>query len=324
MFDISLGSSKKQDVDTNKIYDFLIVGGGPSGYSAAIYSARYGMSTIIVARERGGLITSTHIVENWPGEKAIEGMELMHKIEDHVKDYDVDIVDDTVVEVKKEDNIFIAKTESGKEIRAYTILLATGTKRRELNVQGEKEYMNRGVSYCATCDGPLFRDKIVGVVGGSDSAAKEALFLSEHAKKVYIIYRREKIRAEPINTERVEKNEKIEIINNTNVVEIKGDGNKVTHVIFDREYNGSKEFKIDGLFIEIGHLPQNELAKQLGVKLSEHGSIITDKYSRTNVDGVYAAGDITDMDFKQAITGAAQGTVAAYSAFEYLGKVKKE
>jgi len=324
MFDISLGTNKKEtQIDSEKIYDIIIIGGGPSGYSCAIYAARYGMDAVIIAKERGGLVTSTHIVENWPGEKAISGLDLMHKVEEHVKDYPVTIIDDSVIESKKEENIFYIKTQNGKKLKAYSILIATGTKRRELNAKGESEYANRGVSYCATCDGPLFKNKIVGVVGGSDSAAKEALFLSEHAKKVYIIYRKEKIRAEPINEKRVNENENIEIINNTNVIEIIGDGNRLTKVLFDKEYNGSKEFEIDGLFIEIGHLPQNDLAKQLGVELDEKGSIITDKYSKTNIEGVYAAGDVTDMEFKQAITGAAQGTVAAFSAFEYIGKIKK-
>ncbi|MEM4755642.1 MAG: FAD-dependent oxidoreductase, partial [Candidatus Woesearchaeota archaeon] len=213
----------QQNIDETTIYDFIIIGGGASGYSAAIYAARYGMKTLVITKERGGLITTTHLVENWPGFAKISGQELMDKIEAHVKEYPVTIVDDYVTTAEKKGLVFLLTTESGKQYQGYALLLATGTKRRILNVPGEKEYYGKGVSYCATCDGPLFRNKRVGVVGGSDSAAKEALFLSEHAKEVYIIYRRQEIRAEPINKERVYSNPKITIIPNTNVVEICGD-----------------------------------------------------------------------------------------------------
>ncbi len=164
-------------------------------------------------------------------------------------------------------------------------------------------------------------DKIVAVVGGSDSAAKEALLLTEYAKKVYIIYRKEKIRAEPINLERVEKNNKIEIINNTNIIEIKGDG-LIDSVILDNEYKGNKELELGGLFIEIGQIPGSFLANKLNIKLNEKNEIIIDKYSKTDIDGVFAAGDVTDRIFKQAITGVAEGATAAYSAYMYLQKVK--
>ena len=167
------------------------------------------------------------------------------------------------------------------------------------------------------CDGPLFKGKVLGVVGGSDSAAKEALLLSEYGSKVYVIYRGDQIHPEPINMRRVEENEKIEVIPNTNVVEIKGD-KFITHAVLDRPWGGSKSFELGGLFIEIGHLPQSALAKKLGVKLNQKGEIIIDRLSRTNVPGVYAAGDVADMEWKQAITGAAEGCVAAYSAYEYI------
>jgi len=196
-------------------------------------------------------------------------------------------------------------------------LISTGTKHRNLDVPGEKEFTGKGVSYCAVCDGAFFGGKEVAVIGGSDSAAKEALFLSEHASKVYIIYRKEKIRAEPINTERVEKNKKIQIINNTNVLEIKGEG-MVTGVTLDRAYKGSKEFKLGGVFIEVGKLPRSALAKSLGVKLAKNGEIIVDKDMNTNIPGVYAAGDVISGGFKQAITAAAQGVTATNSAFDYV------
>ena len=170
------------------------------------------------------------------------------------------------------------------------------------------------------CDGPFYKGKIVGVVGGSDSAVKEALLLTEYAKKVFIIYRKEKIRAEPVNTKRIEekiRQGKIEIINNTNIIEIKGREN-VQSVVFDNLYKGSKEFKLDALFVEIGHIPLSELAYSIGVKINDKGEIIIDKQSRTNINNVFAAGDVTDTEFKQAITGVGDGIKAVYQAYTYL------
>ncbi len=299
------------------IYDLAIVGGGPAGLSAAIYAARYRMSCIVLAREPGGTVVNTHLIENWPGEQSLSGMELMQKIQDHVTSLDVEIKMTEVSSIKKAKN-FLLSSDEGK-FEAKSILLCTGTKHRNLEVPGEKEFTGKGVSYCATCDGAFFKDKVVCVVGGSDSAAKEALFLSEHAKKVFIIYRKEKIRAEPINAERVDKNKKIEIINNTNVLEINGEM-MVTGVTLDKAYKGSKELKLDGVFVEIGKLPKSELAKELGVKLDKSGEIIVDTDMNTNVEGVYAAGDVISGGFKQAITAAAQGVTAVSTAFNYVKK----
>ncbi|MBI4170068.1 MAG: FAD-dependent oxidoreductase [Candidatus Aenigmarchaeota archaeon] len=301
-------------------YDFVVIGGGSAGYPAAIYAARFSLKTVVITKERGGLLTTTHVVENYPGFIRLSGPELMQNIEDHVKDYDVPIVDDEVVDIEKDGDYFIVKARED-QYKAKAIVIATGTERRKLDVPGEKEFYGKGVSYCATCDAPLFKGKVIGVVGGSDSAAKEALLLAEYGSKVYIIYRGDQIHPEPINMRRVEENEKIEIIPRTNVVTIKGD-KFITHVVLDRPYSGSKELKLGGLFIEIGHLPQSELAKKLGVKLNEKGEIIIDRLSRTNVPGVYAAGDVADMEWKQAITGAAEGCVAAYSAYEYISAKK--
>ena len=301
-------------------YDFVIVGGGSAGYPAAIYAARFGLKTIVITKERGGLLTTTHVVENYPGFIRLSGPELMQHMEDHVKDYDVPIVDDEVVDIGKEGDYFIVKARES-QYKAKAVLLATGTERRKLNVPGEKEFYGKGVSYCATCDAPLFKGKVIGVVGGSDSAAKEALLLAEYGSKVYIIYRGDEIHPEPINMRRVEENEKIEVIPRTNVLEVKGD-KFMTHVVLDKPQNGDKNFKLGGLFIEIGHLPQSELAKRLGVKLNQKGEIIIDRLSRTSVPGVYGAGDVADMEWKQAITGAAEGCVAAYSAYEYISGKK--
>ena len=300
------------------VYDVIIIGGGVAGLSAAVYAARFNLSSIILTKRRMGLLQDTHLVENWIGVISASGMELMKRIENHAKHYNVPIVEEEVTDVKKEGKNFKVKTKK-KTYEGKTVILATGTAIKHLGIPGEEEFKNKGVSYCAICDAPLFRDKVVGVVGGNDSAAKEALLLSEYTKHVYIIYRGKKIRAEPINAKRVAENKKITVVNNINVLEVKGD-KFVKSVILDKPYKGSKEFKIEGLFIYVGQIPNTSLAKKLGVELNEKGEIIINMNSKTNVQGVFAAGDCTNRVFKQAITGAAEGVAAAYSANEYLKK----
>lgn len=309
-------------------YDFLVIGGGGTGLSAAMYSARLGLKTLVLGFTHGtelpvgGVITTTHVVENYPGFVKISGADLAKELEKHARAYDlVTIKNEKAESVMKNGENFLVKTPKG-EYKGKTLLFATGTKWRKLpeKVKGSREFENKGVSYCALCDGPLFKDKDVAVVGGSDSAAKDALLLSEHAAKVYIIYRGEKIHPEPINLKRVENNKKIEVINNTNVKEIQGQ-ESVNKVILDKPYNGSEEIAVEGVFVAIGHEILSELAKTLGVKTNDRGEIVIDhKTSETNVPGVYAAGDVTDKGFKQLITGVADGCIASYYAYEYINQ----
>lgn len=313
---------------TKEVYDFGILGAGVTGLSAAMYGARLGLKTICFGHSHGsemtvgGVITTTNVVENYPGFIRLTGTELADKIKDHALSYDlVTLKEEKIISVTKKNNLFILKSGSS-EYQVKTVLFATGTKWRRLEVPGSKEFENKGVAYCALCDGPLYRNKIVGVVGGSDSAAKDALLLAEHAKKVYIIYRGDTIRAEPINQQRIAANKKIEVINKANVLEVKG-SRAIEKVVLDRTYEGSKELPLQGLFVAIGHIVLSELAKPLGVKLNEKNEIILDhKTSETNVPGVYAAGDVADKPFKQAITGVAEGCTAAFSAYEYIQKAK--
>lgn len=303
------------------VYDVIIIGGGVAGYSAAIYAARFNLKTLVLAERLGGSLQDTHVVENYPGYRSISGYDLMKKFEEHVKDYKVEISEEEVVDVKKKKENFYIRTKKATYV-TKTIIFATGIERRTANIRGEKRFKNKGVSYCAACDAPLFKGKIVAVVGGSDSAAKEALLLANYAKNVYIIYRKERIRAEPINLGRIKRKKKIKVINNTNVVEIGGD-DYVTYITLDKPYNGNKKLKLDGLFIEMGGRPSNELAKKLDLKLNKKGEIIIDSYSKTNIEGVYAAGDVTNKRFKQAITAAAEGVNAAFSAYNYIKSKKK-
>ena len=307
-------------------FDFVIIGAGVAGLAAGMYGARLGMKTLVLGATHGselpigGVITTTNIIENYPGFIRLTGYELAENIEKHARSYDlVTIKEEKVEKIEKKGNCFVVKTNK-REYAGKTILFATGTKWKKLpeSVKGGREFENRGINYCALCDAPLFKNKIVCLIGGSDSAAKDALVLAEHAKKVYIIYRGEQIHPEPINMERIKQNKKIEIINNTNIIEIMGK-QFVELVILDREHEGSEELKLDGVFVAIGHEVLSDLAKDLGVNLNEKKEIIINhKTSETNVAGVFAAGDVADKPFKQAITGVAEGCTAAYSAYEYI------
>ncbi len=301
------------------MYDVAIVGSGVTAYGAAMYAARLDLSVVAIGNVEGGTITLTDDVANYPGYIQLTGKELAEKIKDHALDYPVLLETGTVTDIfQSKENIFYVVTEN-KTFLAKSIILATGMKERELEVPGHDELKNKGVSYCALCDAPLYKDKTVGVVGGSDSAAKEALLLAKYCPKVYIIYRREKIRPEPINAKRIERESKIEVITETNVIEILGE-NKVTGVKLDKPYNGSDSLKLDGVFVAIGGIPYSNLAKKLGVKLNEKGEIMIDRSSRTNIDGIFAAGDVVDSEFKQAITGVAEGVHAAYQAYKYVNE----
>jgi len=298
-------------------WDFIIIGGGPGGLAAAIYAARFKMKTLVLAKQLGGTVASTQIIENYPGLGPVTGKEFVDAFVKHVQMYKIPIKEEEVISVSKRYDTFTVKTKRGT-YTAKALLFSTGTEHRKLGVPGEVRFASKGISYCAVCDGPLFKDKVIGVVGGSDSAAKEALFLARYAKKVYIIYRREKIRSEPVTTMQVEKEKKIEIIPNTIVTAIKG-GQFVSSVTLeDVNTKKQREFPIDGLFIRIGGVPGSALAAKLGVKVDEKSEIEINRASQTNIPGVFAAGDVTNGEYKQAITAAAEGVVAAYSAYKYV------
>ncbi|MCF7861458.1 FAD-dependent oxidoreductase [Candidatus Woesearchaeota archaeon] len=300
-------------------YDIVIIGGGVSGMGAALYSGRFMLKTAVVTTMPGGAIINTNDIANYPGIKNITGFELFNRISEHALEYGVEVINSTVTRIKKEKDYFLIYMDE-EVLESKAVIIATGTVWKKLGIPGEEEFKSKGVHYCALCDGAFYKGKTVVVVGGSDTAAKDALLLTEYADKVYIIYRREKIRAEPITLSRVEENSKIEIINNTNVKEIQGQ-TTVQKVLLDKPYNGSTEFETQGVFIAIGHIPISNLAKDLGVKLNQKDEIVIDRRAMTNISGVFAAGDVCDGDFKQAITGVAEGVTAAYSAYNFVGKV---
>lgn len=297
------------------IYDLIIIGSGVSGMAAAIYAGRFEMKTLVIGELPGGTITKTHMVENYPGYKRLSGYELAGHLQEHVADIGVEIKQGKIEKISRKDekSFFTLTTSSGENYQTKTVLLATGTEHRELNVPGEKEFKNHGVSYCATCDGPFFRNKVVAIAGGSDSAVKESLLLAKYAKQVYIVYRGEEVRAEPINKKRMAEATNIEVINNTNIIEILGE-QTVNKIKFDT----GKELECHGVFIEIGRTARTELAAQINVNLNQKGEVIINKASKTNIAGFYAAGDCTNTDWKQAIIGVAEGCMAAYSAYQYV------
>jgi thioredoxin reductase (NADPH) len=301
------------------MYDVAIIGSGVTGYGAAMYAARMDLSAVVIGDVEGGTITLTDDVANYPGYIQMTGQELAAKIRDHALDYAVTLDTDLVTDIFRcKENCFYVVTEK-KTYLAKSIIVATGMKDRELEVPGHDDFRNRGVSYCALCDAPLYKDRIVAVVGGSDSAAKEALLLAKYCQKVYIIYRKAKIRPEPINADRIEREPKIEVITNTNVTAILGD-QKVAKVKLDNPYKGSNTLDVDGIFVAIGGIPNSKITEKLGVKLNEKGEIIIDRSSRTNIEGVFAAGDVVDSEFKQAITGVGEGVHAAYQAYKYVNE----
>ncbi len=299
-----------------EIYDLIIVGAGPAGLTAAIYAQRYLLDTLVIGELQGGMMSESHKICNFPTQNNISGLQLTQKLINHVKELKGEIKQERVKEIKKEDKKFIVETDKN-EYFSKKIILAVGTEKRKLNVPGEEKFLGKGVSYCATCDAGFFRDRVVGVVGGSDAALTAALLLAEYAKKVYIIYRKNKFfRAEPAWVKQVDKNKEIEKIFSSNIKEISGK-EKVEKVKLD----SGKELKLDGVFVEIGSVPNEEFSEQLGLR-TENGYIKVNKEQKTNVDGVYAAGDVTNNPLKQVVTACGEGATAANSAYEEIVKEK--
>ncbi|MCK4730725.1 MAG: FAD-dependent oxidoreductase [Candidatus Aenigmarchaeota archaeon] len=297
-------------------YDLIIIGAGPAGLTAAVYAARYKMKVLVIGEQLGGMSSEAHEICNFSTYKKITGEEFTQKMKEQVENLKVKIVHDSVTSLKKIDSIYNLKTNL-KEYSSKKIILAMGSEKRKLELENENKFLGKGVSYCATCDAPFFRNKTVGVVGGSNSALTAALLISKFADKIYIIYRQDRFfRAEKMWVEEVENNDKIKIIFNSNVAELKGD-----NVLEGVKLDNGEELKLDGLFIEIGSIPSVKLAEDLGIEL-EGNHIKTDKKQKTNVGGIFAAGDITNNPLKQIITACAEGAIAANSVHLELNSEK--
>ncbi len=301
----------------------LIIGSGPAGYTAAVYSARAMLKPILVhGMQPGGQLTITTDVENYPGfAEVIQGPWLMDQMKDQAKAVGTEMIEDHIASVNLKSKPFEAIGESGQKYTADSIIISTGAQARWLNIKSEQEYKGFGVSACATCDGFFFKDKTVAVVGGGNAAVEEAMFLTKFASKVKLIHRRNELRAEKMLQKKLMENNKIEIVWDTVVEDVLGDkdpknvtGLKVKNV----KTNQSKEMKIDGLFIAIGHDPATQLFKDQ-LKMDKEGYLITKPDStETNVPGVFAAGDVKDKIFRQAVTAAGMGCMAALEAEKHL------
>ena len=306
----------------------LIIGSGPAGYTAAIYAARAMLNpTLIQGIQPGGQLTITTDVENYPGYgDVIQGPWLMEQMETQAKNVGTQIINDIIKSVDLESKPFTALSESGESYTADTLIISTGAQARWLGLESEKKFQGYGVSACATCDGFFFKGKEVVVIGGGNSAVEEALFLTSFASKVHLIHRRNELRAEKILQERLLKHEKINCIWDHELVEILGEDNppNVTGVkIKNVKNNETQELKVDGVFIAIGHDPATQIFKGQ-VEMDDQGYIITKPDSTaTNVEGVYAAGDVKDKTYRQAVTAAGMGCMAALEAEKYISNSEK-
>lgn len=304
--------------------ELIIIGAGPAGLACSIYASRFKIDHLIIAKSLGGTVAEAHLIQNYPGTKEITGQKLAEKMVTHAKSYGVEIIQDEVTKLLALSSLapsFEVKTESGKTHQTQTLFLGLGTRVRRLEVPGEKEFLGKGVAYCAACDAPLFEDKTVAVIGGGNSAATAALQLAEFCPQVYLINRGETLRAEPFWQERLQNSPNTQIIPNTNVTEIIG-GETVAAVKLDQPHNGQDELKVDGVFIEIGAVPAAALAKNLGVELTKNGLIKIQPDGLTTVPGVWAGGDVAtackDLEPRQIVHATSEGAMAALSIFKHL------
>jgi len=305
--------------------DLIIIGAGPAGLVAAQYGARANLKTLVIEQiAPGGQILVIDRLENYPGvTEEISGYEFSLALYKQAETFGAIFQTETVTSIKKTDHFTIGLA-SGKTLTSYAVILATGSKPGLLGVPGEQEFAGKGVSYCATCDGHFFKNKRMFVVGGGDAACEEARYLSNLTEKVVLVHRRDTFRAQKALAERTMKNPKIEVRFNTIIKEIKGEG-KVKSVVLENNKTGkTNEEETDAVFIFAGTIPQSALGKELGVKLDEGGCIIVDQKMGTNVSGFYAVGDIRNNAFRQVVTAAADGAIAAHNAADYIDESKNK
>jgi thioredoxin reductase (NADPH) len=303
---------------TDTIRDMVIIGGGPAGLTAGIYAARARMDVVLFEKGAyGGQMVTTAHIENYPGfPGGIGGFELADLMHKQAEEFELPIEYRTVDSITKDGDIFVLATEQG-EVRSRTVLIATGATPIKLGVPGEERLTGRGVSYCATCDGALYRERVVAVIGGGDSAVEEALFLTRFASKVHIVHRRDELRAMPISRERVAANEKITMEWNTVLTEVRGDDEVVELVLEDVGSGKNRTLAADGVFIYVGITPQTEFIADL-VETDGGGFVITDRTMQSSIPGLYAAGDVRSESIRQVSSAVGDGATAAFYAYKYL------
>ncbi|MCK4453936.1 FAD-dependent oxidoreductase [Candidatus Parcubacteria bacterium] len=306
-----------------KQYDLIIIGGGPAGMAAGIYGARENLDILLITKDFGGQIKRKSIeIENYPGFKKISGQKLIQRFESHLKKFKIPTIINKVVKIKKQGKIFSVLTENKQQFKSYSIIIASGADPRPLEVKGEKELIGRGVSYCVTCDGPLYKNKTVAVIGGGNAGFEAAIFLSRIAEKIYILEYGSEVKTDEINQKRAKRAKNIEVITNAGLKEIKGKNFVESITYEDNKTKDLETLKVNGVFIEIGTIPATGFVKGL-VEFNKIDEIIIDaKTGETKIPGLFAAGDITDENYKQIVIAAGQGAKAVLSASRYLQKLK--
>ncbi len=304
---------------TSVTYDVIIIGGGPAGLTAAIYASREKLKTLVLEKVLlGGTPINTDFIENYPGfPEGIQGKELVDRFKLQAQRFGAQSLEfKEATDVEQGDGIFRVRTDSDDYI-GRAVIIATGSVPKKLNIPGEQEFTGKGVSYCATCDGPLFKGKKVAVIGGGDAAVEEGLYLTRFASKVTLIHRRHQLRAAKLLQERLEKNEEMELILNYIPVSINGDDRVTSLTIKDKDTNEEKEINVSGVFVYVGVKPSSQFVKEL-VKLNERGYIIADEKMQTSVPGIFVAGDICSGSIQQVACAARDGVIAALSVRSYL------
>ena len=316
--DTGAGARAAKELAKKPVFDVLIVGGGPAGAAAAIYSARKGIKTGVVAERFGGQVLDTLAIENFVSVQETEGPKFATALEQHVKSYEVDIMDVQRAEALVPGRINEVRLASGAVLKAKTIVLATGARWREINVPGEREYRNHGVAYCPHCDGPLFKGKRVAVIGGGNSGVEAAIDLAGLVREVTLIEFGAQLRADEVLQRKLRSLANVTIVTQAQTTEITGDGKKVNGLVYkDLRSGETKKVELEGVFVQIGLVPNTEWLKGT-VELSKHGEIVVDARGATSVPGVFAAGDVTTVPFKQIVIAVGEGAKASLSAFDHL------
>lgn len=318
-FSNNFQKNKQSILDQNIIYDLLIIGGGPAGLNAALYAKRKGLDVVVLTKRKGGQVVDTSIVDNYLGLNGMTGEGLIQHFMNHINELEVPIIEDTdVIDVYEVESLKYVVLSTGETYKSKTLLIATGSTPRKLGVKGEITYAGKGVAYCVICDAPLFKGKDVFVAGGGNSAVEAALDLSKVAKSVTIVHRSQ-FRADKILVDQLLTNEKIKIYLNTQILEIEGSEAMTGLLVKDKSTNSIFALKGDGIFIEIGHDANSGVFKKL-LTLNTAGEILVDEKNRTNIPGIFAAGDVTQVPYKQIIIAASDGAKAALGANDYINQ----
>jgi len=299
------------------IYDLIIIGGGPAGITAGIYAARKKLKTLLITKEWGGQVTKATEIGNWPGAKTISGNDLIKQISEHLKMFEIEIKEGKeVIDVDKKDDIFTVR-DNDQAYEAKTVIIATGKIPRTLNIPGEEEFKGKGVSFCATCDAPMFKNKNVAVIGGGNAGFATATDLIKYAQKIYILEFFPEMKGDPLTKEKLAQTGKVEFIVNVAVKEIKGTKFVESLTYEDRNTSKDHKIKVEGVFISIGTMAKAGFAEKL-VELNKIGEIVIDKDNYTKTPGLFAAGDISDIKYEQIVIAAGEGAKAVLAATDYL------